>query len=146
MNAYMPKAKTVEWETPQELFDKLNQEFHFTLDVCATIENAKCLNYFTKEQNGLIKGWRGNCFMNPPYGLAIRDWVSKAYMEAKKGTTVVCLLPVRSDTQWFHQYIWDAEKHRCRDGVEMRLLKGRLKFGNNGESATFPSMIVIFRG
>lgn len=146
MTAYMPQAKTIEWETPKDLFDELDAEFHFALDVCATPKNAKCLNYFTKEQNGLIQGWHGHCFMNPPYGLAIRDWVSKAHMEAKKGVTVVCLLPVRSDTQWFHKYIWDKEKHRCRDGVELRLLEGRLKFGSNRESATFPSMIVIFRG
>ncbi len=146
MTAYMPRAKTVEWETPQTLFDELNQEFHFTLDVCATLDNAKCERFFTEEDNGLMQTWEGVCYMNPPYGLAIRERVAKACLESRKGCTVVCLLPVRSDTQWFHKYIWDVGKHQCREGVELRLLKGRLKFGNMGESATFPSMIVTFRG
>ncbi|GEA16775.1 DNA N-6-adenine-methyltransferase of bacteriophage [Moorella sp. E308F] len=125
-----------EWETPQELFDQLNEEFHFDLDPCATPQNAKCAQFFTKKENGLKQDWFGTVFMNPPYGREIKQWVQKAYEEAEKGCTVVCLLPARTDTSWFHDY--------CLKG-EIRFLRGRLKFGSAKNSAPFPSMIVIFR-
>lgn len=125
-----------EWETPQELFDQLNEEFHFDLDPCATPQNAKCAQFFTKKENGLKQDWFGTVFMNPPYGREIKQWVQKAYEEAGKRCTVVCLLPARTDTSWFHDY--------CLKG-EIRFLRGRLKFGNAKNSAPFPSMIVIFR-
>ena len=127
-------SKTPEWETPQDLFDGLNEEFDFLLDVCATKENAKCENYFTKEDDGLSKDWRKYSmkWMNPPYGREIGKWVKKA---SESGYTVA-LLPARTDTKWFHEYIYNK--------AEVRFLKGRLKFGNSKNSAPFPSMVVIF--
>ncbi len=134
-----------EWETPQDLFDKLNEEFHFTLDVCATKESAKCKKYFTEKQNALIQDWSKNiCFCNPPYSRIQDKFVKKAKEEADKGAIVVCLLPARTDTKRFHSFIWDKINNCCRKRVSIRFLKGRLKFGNSINSAPFPSMIVIF--
>ncbi len=133
----MFSSKTDDWETPQDLFDKLDQEFEFNLDVCATQDNRKCRNFYTKELDGLKQDWHGVCWMNPPYGREIGKWVQKAYEESLKGSTVVCLLPSRTDTRWWHDY--------CMKG-EVRFIKGRLKFGNSKNSAPFPSAIVIFRG
>lgn len=139
MNVHF-SSKTVEWETPQELFDELNKEFQFDLDVCATKENAKCKIFFTKDDNGLKQLWGGTCWMNPPYGREIGEWVRKAFMHSKtRGIKTVALLPARTDTKWFHNYIYK------KDNVEIRFIKGRLKFGNSKNSAPFPSMIVIFR-
>jgi len=123
------------WATPQDFFDKLNEEFHFELDVCALPENAKCANYFTPEMDGLKQQWKGVCWMNPPYGRTIGAWVRKAYESSLGGATVVCLLPARTDTRWWHDY--------CMKG-EIRLVKGRLKFGDSNNSAPFPSAVVIF--
>lgn len=138
-------SDSTEWETPQELFDQLNKEFKFTLDVCATSDNKKAPIYFDKDTNGLDRSWEGSCWMNPPYGRDIGLWIAKAAEEALKGATVVCLLPARTDTRYFHEYIWDAEKHQTKPGVELRLLKGRLKFVGAPSSAPFPSMVVVFR-
>lgn len=138
----MFSSKSVEWETPQDLFDKLNKEFHFTTDVCANDNNHKCDYYFRKEDpiDGLEMEWTGRCWMNPPYGREIGKWIKKAHDEVKRGVPlVVCLLPARTDTRWFHEYIYNQKD------VEIRFLKGRLKFGNSKNSAPFPSMIVIFR-
>ena len=138
MNVHF-SSKTDNWATPQDFFDELDEEFQFTLDPCASPDNAKCEKYFTKEENGLIQSWAGETvFMNPPYGRAIKDWVKKAYDESKQGATVVCLLPARTDTRWFHDYIYEK--------AEIRFIKGRLKFGGAKNSAPFPSMVVIFRG
>lgn len=128
-----------EWATPQELFDKLNEEFNFTLDPCATPQNHKCEQYFTKEQDGLKMDWGGQCvFCNPPYGRSLKEWVKKCYTESlKEGTVVVMLIPARTDTQYFHDYI----QHRS----EVRFIRGRLKFGEAENGAPFPSMIVIYR-
>jgi phage N-6-adenine-methyltransferase len=134
----MFSSKTDEWETPQDLFDKLNEEFHFTLDVAANANNAKCADYLDKSKNGLNWKWGGYCFMNPPYGREIGKWVKKAYEESLQGCTVVCLLPSRTDTRWFHEYILGK--------AEIRFIKGRLKFGGHKNAAPFPSMIVIYRG
>ena len=132
----MFSSKSCEWSTPQDFFDKLNDEFHFTLDVCATPENAKCEHYYTKEQDGLSQPWTGTVWCNPPYGRGITEkWVKKA---SETDTTVVMLLPARTDVQWFHDYIY----HKA----EIRFIKGRLKFGGCKDSAPFPSMVVIFRG
>jgi len=131
-------SNTPEWETPQALFDKLNKEFHFELDVCANEENHKCDSYFTKKEDGLRRDWSnwgGYKWMNPPYGREICKWVEKA---DKEGQTV-CLLPARTDTKWFHEHIY------CYKDVEIRFIKGRLKFGDSKNSAPFPSMIVIFK-
>lgn len=135
---YMPKAKTVEWETPQPLFDRLNAEFHFDVDVCANADNAKCARYFTPEQNGLLQDWAPlTCWMNPPYGsVALRQWMGKAYQESLRGATVVCLVPSRTDTKWWHDYAQHGE---------YRFIKGRVRFVGAASGATFPSVIVIFR-
>lgn len=134
-NAVMFSSKTDMWETPKDFFDELDKEFHFTCDVCAIKENAKCAKYYTPEQDGLKQEWDGICWMNPPYGKTIGKWVKKA---AKSKATVVCLLPARTDTKWFHEYIYGK--------AEIRFVKGRIKFGNSKNIAPFPSMVVIFRG
>jgi phage N-6-adenine-methyltransferase len=136
----MFSSKTDEWETPQWLFDELNKEFNFKLDVACNYYNCKCeIGYMKNEndQGGLSRKWFGSCWMNPPYGKEIGKWVKKAYEESQKGCTVVCLLPARTDTRWFHDY--------CTKG-EIRFIKGRLKFGGCKYNAPFPNMIVIFRG
>lgn len=120
----MFSSKTDLWATPQDFYDKLNSEFHFTLDPCATPHNAKCVKFYTKEQDGLRKDWGGNTvFCNPPYGRDIYAWVRKCFMEAQKiNTIVVMLIPARTDTRYFHEFIY----HKAR---EIRFIKGRLKFG-----------------
>lgn len=130
-----------QWETPIDLFNELNREFHFTLDPCADHDNHKCDLYFTKEMDGLKQNWKGHTvFCNPPYGKYIGEWVKKCYEEAKdKNTVCVMLIPSRTDTKYFHEYIYNKKN------VEIRFIKGRLKFGNSKNSAPFPSMIVIFR-
>ena len=137
--AAMFSSTTNEWETPQDFFDKLNEEFHFTLDPCATHENAKCKKYYTVKEDGLKQDWQGETvFCNPPYGRAIKDWVRKCYEESRKpNTTVVMLIPARTDTTYFHEYIYKKAK-------EIRFVRGRLKFGNSKNSAPFPSMVVVF--
>ena len=125
------------WETPQEFFGELDREFHFDLDVCALPENAKCARYYTPEQDGLSQPWRGVCWCNPPYGREISSWVRRGFLAAVCGATVVMLLPARTDTRWFHEYIYGK--------AEVRFIKGRLKFGGSKNSAPFPSMVVIFR-
>ena len=129
-------SKTDEWETPSELFNKLNEEFNFTLDPCCTKENAKCERYFTIAENGLAHDWSNDVvFMNPPYGREIGKWIEKAYRESLRGAIVVCLIPARTDTKYWHDYIFNK--------AEIRFLKGRVKFSNKG-SAPFPSAIVIY--
>lgn len=135
----MFSSKTDLWETPQEFFDELDREFHFDLDVCALPENAKCKRYYTPEEDGLSQPWKGICWCNPPYGREIGSWVRRAWLASAVGSTVVMLLPARTDTRWFHDYIYRKER------VEVRFLKGRLKFGGCKNSAPFPSMAVIFK-
>ena len=136
----MFSSKSNEWETPQHFYDKLNKEFGpFTLDPCATEETTKVSeNYFTQADNGLLQDWDGQTvFMNPPYGREIKDWLKKAYSESlKPGTKVVCLIPARTDTKYWHQY--------CMKAKEIHFVKGRLKFGNSDNSAPFPSAVVVF--
>lgn len=133
----MFSSKTDQWETPQDFFDQLNKEFHFTLDVCALPENAKCVDYYTPEQDGLSMPWTGVCWCNPPYGRQIGQWVRRALFASVSGATVVMLLPARTDTRWFHEYIYSK--------AEIRFVKGRLKFGGADNAAPFPSMVVIYR-
>ena len=135
----MFSSKTDMWSTPQEFYDKLNDEFNFTLDPCATENNAKCDNFFTVDDDGLKQDWSGNIvFCNPPYGRAIKEWVKKSYEESlKKNTTVVMLIPSRTDTIYFHDFIYGK--------AEIRFIKGRLKFGDTKNSAPFPSIVVIYR-
>ena len=132
----MFSSKTDLWETPKDLFDKLNKEFHFALDVCATPENAKCEEFYTKEQDGLKQPWKGTVWCNPPYGRQIGEWVRRAFLASVSGSTVVMLLPARTDTKWFHEYIYGK--------AEIRFIRGRLKFGGSKNSAPFPSMVVVF--
>lgn len=136
----MFSSKDMTWETPIELFNKLNDEFNFTLDVCALKETAKCDKFFSPEIDGLKQDWSNNvCWMNPPYGRQIQLWLEKAYNESlKDSTTVVCLIPSRTDTKYWHNY--------CMNASEIRFIKGRLKFGNSKNSAPFPSAIIIFNG
>lgn len=133
----MFSSKTDLWETPQEFFDRLNDEFGFDLDVCALPENAKCGKYYTPEQDGLLQPWEGVVWCNPPYGREIGQWVERAAKSADNGVLVVMLLPARTDTKWFHDYIYGK--------AEVRFVRGRLKFGGSKNSAPFPSMVVVFR-
>ena len=130
-------SKTPEWSTPQDLFDKLHRVWEFTLDVCATAENAKVLYFYDKADDGLKQSWKGHvCWMNPPYGREIVKWMRKAFQESLRGAVVVCLVPARTDTVWWHDYAMKGD---------VTFLKGRLKFGDAKNSAPFPSAIVIFR-
>lgn len=131
---------TGEWSTPRSLFDQLDTEFHFTLDVCANSDNAKCEKFFSPEDNALFQKWRGVCWLNPPYGREVGRWLGKAVDAARNGATVVCLLPARTDTKWFHEY--------CTLSNDIRFIRGRLYFTNRSKAgpAPFPSMIVVFRG
>lgn len=135
MQKAMYSSKTGDWATPQGFFDLLDAEFHFTLDPCADEWNHKCERYYTKEQNGLVQPWEGVVFCNPPYGRGIIKWVHKAIFEAKAGAIVVMLVPVRTDTRWFHWLALYVE--------ELRFVKGRLKFGDGKDSAPFPSMVAV---
>lgn len=140
INKTLFSSESENWATPQDVFDRLNSVFHFTLDPCADPSNTKCKKYYTKEINGLTKDWGGHrVFCNPPYGRdATGRWVKKCYEESKKlGTIVVMLIPARTDTRWFHEYCY-------RSNVQIHFVKGRLKFGGSKNSAPFPSMIVIF--
>lgn len=130
-------SETDNWATPQNFFDALDSEFHFDLDVCASDENHKCLRYFTKTQDGLSQPWKGACFMNPPYGRTMGEWMEKAYVSSRTGATVVCLVPARTDTAWWHDFAMRAS--------EIRFVRGRLKFGDGKAPAPFPSAVVIFR-
>jgi len=133
----MFSSETDQWSTPQEYFDDISKEFTFTTDVCASAENAKVLHYFTRADNGLIQDWNGVCWMNPPYGRVIGKWVKKAYESSMGSATVVGLLPARTDTKWFHEYIYGKS--------EIRFIKGRLRFGGCKNPAPFPSMLVIWK-
>lgn len=133
----MFSSKTDMWETPHDFFDKLDDEFHFTLDVCATPENAKCEKFYTEQDDGLSKPWTGVVWCNPPYGKGISRWILAANAARAAGNTVVMLLPARTDTRWFHDLVLGK--------AEIRFVRGRLKFGGSNNSAPFPSMVAVFR-
>jgi phage N-6-adenine-methyltransferase len=153
---------TDDWSTPDELFAALDAEFNFDIDAAATYESRKLGGYFGPDhpsaglRDALAVEWdQGNpygfgqipsrVFLNPPYS-RVRDFIAKAAEQARKGNaTVVCLVPARTDTRWFHDHIWDEQWHRTRPGVEVRFIKGRVKFGAATNGAPFPSMVVIFR-
>ena len=129
------RSDIAEWETPQWLFDLLNKEFKFTLDVCALPENTKCKRYYTPDDDGLEQEWKGTCWMNPPYGYVIKDWMAKAKESALNGATVVCLVPARTDTNWW----WD----NCLK-AEIRFIKGRIQYVG-GVNAPFPNAVIVMR-
>ncbi len=130
-------SKKKDWETPQELFDSLNKEVNFTVDVASSDTNYKVKKHYTIKENGLIQDWKNErVWCNPPYGRDICKWVEKAYFS--NAEIVVMLLPARTDTKWFHKYIYK------KDSVKIEFIKGRLKFGNSKNSAPFPSMIATF--
>lgn len=137
----MFSSKDMTWETPKDVFDKLNEEFNFTLDPCCSERTKKCDKYYTEKTNGLIQDWSKDVvYVNPPYGRDITHWVKKSYEESLKGAIVVMLIPSRTDTKWFHEYIYGK--------AEIRFMKGRVKFLQDGvqkDAAPFPTMIVIFK-
>ena len=141
-------STTEEWITPKWLYNELDEEFYFSLDPCTTEDNPLGTPlFYTIREDGLNKKWTGNIFCNPPYNTEINEWLYKADQEITHNPdcfNIVFLLPVRSDTRWFHKYIYDEETNKFRKGVQVRFIKGRLKFGNARNAAPFPSMIVIF--
>ncbi len=143
MNSSLLSSKKMDWRTPLPFFNELNREFDFTLDPCADDDNFKCDNYFTVLDDGLLQDWKGhNVFVNPPYGREIGKWVQKCYEESlKDDTLVVMLIPSRTDTSYFHDFIYG--------NAEIRFLRGRIKFWDDNDQpqdpAPFPSMIVIFK-
>lgn len=152
-SALMFSKASDEWSTPQETYDALDREFGFDYDAAGSRENRKRLLYFGLDhvdpglRDALAVPWDewGDTFwLNPPYSKC-REFIGKAAAEARNGCTVVCLVPSRTDTRWWHEHVWDAEKHQPRPGVEVRFIKGRLKFGGAEAGAPFPSVVIVFR-
>ncbi|HEX8301314.1 DNA N-6-adenine-methyltransferase [Sphingomonas sp.] len=132
-------SRTDDWPTPQTFYDTLHAEFGFTLDPCATRANAKCSSYFTKEQDGLHQDWgQHRVFCNPPYGRAMREWTRKCYEASQAGALVVLLAHSRTDTRWFHDWVYGKVS-------EIRFVRGRLRFGGGAQSAPFPSLVAVYR-
>jgi len=144
MTVKTPATKTDLWETPQLLFDKLNEEFHFWLDCCALPANAKCTRYITPEEDALsMPSWGAtpcdsySFWMNPPYGKGIDRWVQRAYEVSLSGVRVVCLLPARTNAPWWHDY--------CMRAREIRLVRKKVSFGGPVAGVPFwGSAIVVF--
>ena len=137
MNNGLFSSKSDDWATPQHFFDSVAASYGpFDLDACASAENNKCARFYAKDDDALSREWRGRVWMNPPYGRMISKWVRKAHESARAGATVVCLLPARTDTAWWHDYVLAGE---------VRFLRGRLRFGDASDSAPFPSALVVFR-
>ena len=134
--AGLKSSATDEWATPQAFFDKYDDVHQFTLDVCASRENAKCVRYFTKEDDALKQTWAGVCWMNPPYGTRIKAWMRKACESAQQGAIVVCLVPARTDTGWWHDYAMEGR---------VEFIRGRLKFQGHRWNGPFPNAVVVFR-
>jgi len=141
INPALYASDKTDWGTPQAFFDRLNAEFHFDLDAAASAENTKCRCFYTKEQNGLLHDWGTwpqSAWCNPPYGRSIGDWIAKAHREARiNGVTVVVLIPSRTDTAYWHDYVMRA--------AEVRFVRGRLKFEGAPNQAPFPSAVIVFR-
>ena len=138
-----------EWETPQDLFNALHDEFVFRLDAAASAGNTKCEHYYSRDDpDALTADWRafaGSVWLNPPYSQC-EDFIAKAHSESLRGVTTVALLPSRTDTRWWHDYVWDRDRHMPRNGVEVRFIRGRLRFVGAKSSAPFPSVIAVFFG
>jgi phage N-6-adenine-methyltransferase len=135
LNQGLFSSLSPEWPMPDNVFQALNERYRFTLDACATPDNTKCDRYFTAEQDALRQQWTGTVFCNPPYGREIGQWLKKAWQSAQAGATVVCLVPARTDTAWWHSV--------CMKG-DIFFIRGRLKFGDSENSAPFPSAVVVF--
>ena len=157
--AVMFSHHTDEWSTPDSVYQSLHAEFGFGLDAAAAENNATCHAWFSKDTNALVVDWYAAVtslicpgtidrlpavWLNPPYSQC-RAFLKKAAEEARAGCTVVCLVPSRTDTRWWHDYVWDQSTHQPRPGVEIRFVKGRLKFGDSKQCAPFPSVVIIFR-
>ena len=127
-----------EWSTPEPIFAGLDKEFGFDLDVAASRDHHRCARYFTREQDGLTQPWSGVCWLNPPCGRAIGKWIEKAVQEARRGVTTVCLVPARTDTDWWHRWVQEY-------AAEIRFIKGRIRFNNGTGRAPFPSAVIIFK-
>lgn len=140
MNKVLFSSEKMDWTTPQDFYDELDAESGFTLDPASSDDNHKCAKYFTKEQDGLKQSWSGETvFCNPPYGRDVGKWVKYAYEQhTAHGCTIVMLVAARTDTRWFHDYVYGK-------AAEIRFVKGRLKFGDGKDSAPFPSMVVVYR-
>jgi phage N-6-adenine-methyltransferase len=136
INHGLMSSNTDKWSTPRWLFDALDRYYQFSLDVCAIPENAKCKRFFSPQENGLKQKWERNCWMNPPYGREIVKWVRKAYESSLDGTVVVALLPARTDTAWFWDYVYDK--------AMIEFIRGRLRFSDGKGAAPFPSMIAVW--
>ncbi len=137
INQGLMTSNTDLWSTPRDFFDDYNAIYQFDVDVCATAENALCAKFYSPEEDGLSKEWNDVCWMNPPYGREIGKWMKKAYESSLHGATVVCLVPARTDTAWWHEYAMKGE---------ITFIRGRLKFGGSKNSAPFPSAVVVFGG
>ena len=137
INKGLMSSTTDNWATPQNFFNEQNAKYGpFDVDVCADDANAKCAMFYTKAQDGLQQEWKGKCWMNPPYGRVIKLWMKKAYESSQNGATVVCLVPARTDTSWWHDYAMKGE---------ITFVRGRLQFGDSNDNAPFPSAVVVFK-
>lgn len=145
-SAVMFSRESDEWATPRDLFRELDHEFTFGLDAAASGDNALTPRWLhdALSVDWSALAWGHPVWLNPPYSKC-RQFVAKAAAEARRGVTTVMLIPSRTDTRWWHEHVWDREQHKPRPGVEVRFLKGRLKFGGSKNSAPFPSVVVIFR-
>jgi site-specific DNA-methyltransferase (adenine-specific) len=132
-------SRSEEWATPPDFFAALDAEFGFTLDPCATPDNAKCRRFYTAAQDGLIQDWgRHSVFCNPPYGRTMSAWARKCYEASCAGALIVLLAHARTDTRWFHDWVYGKAD-------EIRLIRGRLRFGDGRQSAPFPSLVAVYR-
>ncbi|MCP3475071.1 phage N-6-adenine-methyltransferase [Bradyrhizobium sp. CCGUVB1N3] len=130
-------SRSEEWPTPRDLFEELDNEFRFTLDPCATPFNTKCRKFFTSDDNGLLQDWgKERVFCNPPYGRHMWEWARKCFLASENGALVVMLAHARTDTRWFHEWVYRKAK--------LRFLRGRVRFGHGTQSAPFPSLIAIY--
>ena len=132
-------SRSEEWSTPRAFFEQLDKEFRFTLDPCATRSNRKCTRYFTRRQDGLKQDWdKQRVFCNPPYGRPMQAWAQKCFIASRSGALVVLLAHARTDTRWFHDWVYDKAD-------EIRFVRGRLRFGDGSQSAPFPSLVAVYR-
>lgn len=158
-SALMFSKASDEWSTPQDFWDVLDAEFRFKLDAAGSLDNRKVPAYLGLDspiaglRDALSVPWSDLCYsvgvassvwLNPPYSKC-REFIAKSALEASKGCTVVCLVPSRTDTRWWHEHVWDREKHQPKPGVEVRFVKGRLRFGGSKDCAPFPSVVIVFR-